>query len=135
MTYDEFMNIISESDVDDCIYDDSDGRYIYKNDIAITMQRDREDQTDFEEVWVERFIHHPTATRLMVYLRYMGTTIDIFYTASVDEARMNIPHPKLEDMTISRQQYNIGRIVNLIECQVINRYDEYLQIVEITVRE
>lgn len=135
MTYDEFMSIISESDVRDWIYDDSDGRYIYKNDIAITMQRDREDQTDFEEDWVERFIHHPTATRQMVYLRYMGTTIDIFYTASVDEARMNIPYPQLDDMTISRKQYNIGRIVNLIECQVIDRYDEYLQTAGITVRE
>lgn len=135
MTYDEFMNIISESEIEDWIYNDFDVRYLYKNDIAITMQRDREDQTDFEEDWVKNFIHHPTATRQMVYLRYMGTTIEIFYTASVDEARMNIPYPRYQDMTISRQQYNIGRIVNLIECSVIDNYDEYLQIAGITVRD
>ncbi len=135
MTYDEFMNTISESNVDDWIYDDTDGRYIYKHDIAITMQRDREDMTDFEEDWVRRFIHHPTATRQMVYLKYMGTTIEIFYTASVDEARMNIPYPNQSDMTISRQQYNIGRIVNLIECQVMDRYDQYLNTAKIIVKD
>lgn len=134
MTYDEFMSKIANSQVEDWIYDDSDGRYIYKPDIAITMQRDRDDDQDFYEQWVEKFVHHPTADRLMVYLCYMGTVIDIFYTASVDEARMNIPYPRRDDMTISQQQYNIGRIVNMIECGVIDRYDEYLRTAGIKVR-
>ena len=129
------MNIISESRVEDWIYDDSDGRYVFKNNIAITMQRDRDDDTDLEEDWVERFFHHPTASRQMVYLCYLGTIIEIFYTASVDEARMNIPYPRLTDMTISRQQYNIGRVVNLQECGVMDRYDDYLRTAGITARD
>lgn len=38
MTYDKFMNTISKSSVDDWIYDDSDGRYIYKNDISYSAK-------------------------------------------------------------------------------------------------
>lgn len=139
MTYDEFMNTIVESDVEDWIYDDYDGRYIYKNDIAITMQRDRDERDDdfdvYEADWVTRFIHHPTAKVQMVYLCYMGTTIKIFDTALVDEAAMNLPLPRIKDMTISRQQYKIGRIINKQNCCVMDRYDEFLGTAGITVRD
>ena len=97
MTYYELMETISQSTIEDWLYDDSDGRYIFRRDISITMRRDREDNTNFEEEWVERFIHHPTASRLRIYICYNGTTIEVFYTASVDGARMNIPYPRLNE--------------------------------------
>lgn len=58
----------------------------------------------------------------------MEMVIDTFYTVAVDEARMYIPYPKTKDMTITYEQYKIGRIVNTGTCGVIDRYDEYLKI-------
>lgn len=126
MKYDDFINTIVESNINDWIYDDTDGRYIYKNDIAISMQRDMEDDSPFYGDWVTLFIHHPTAKRTMIYLCYLGNIIEIFYTASVDEGRMDIPYPT-KDMNISKKQYNIGRIVNIPHCEVMDRYDEFLK--------
>lgn len=134
MTYEEFINKIAESDIEDWIYDDEVGSYVFRKDIAITMQRDREEDELFEEEWVERFIHHSEAKRLKIYLNYMGNTIDVFFTASVDGAQMNIPYPNIDEMAITRQQYNIGKIVNKQECGVIDRYDEYLRTARITVK-
>lgn len=126
MKYNDFINAIVNSKIEDWMYDDETGKYIFKNDISITMQQDREDDEEFFEEWVKKFIHHPTATRMKVYLCFNGNVIDTFYTASVDGSRMHIPYPDSENMTITYNQYKIGQIVNIATCNVIDRYDEYL---------
>ncbi len=134
MNYNEFMKIISSSNVDDWTYDDDCGRYVYLNDINFSMQRIPENENcEFREDWATIF-SDPKATKLMVNLCYMGNPITVFYTAAVDGARINIPYPRTKDMTISQEQYNIGRIINHDECAVIDNYDEYLTRAGIKVR-
>lgn len=134
MNFQEFMDIISCSSREEWIYDDDYGTYVYRNNIAITMYRDYDNQIDFQEGWATDF-PDSSAQRLIINLCYMGNIIHRFYTASVDGARMNIPYPRLSDMTISIEQYNIGRIVNIQECNVNDDYDRYLRRASITVRE
>lgn len=66
---------------------------------------------------------------MKIYLCFNGNIIETFYTASVDEARMYIPYPKSStELTITDLQYKIGRIINIPTCDVIDRYDEYLNV-------
>ncbi|HIG0355899.1 TPA: hypothetical protein ACX96U_001187 [Clostridium sporogenes] len=128
MKYNEFINQIANSKPNQWMYDDEIGKYVFINNISITMKQDRQGNEEFFEEWVKNFIHHPTATKMKIYLCFNGDIIDTFYTASVDEARMYIPYPKSsKELTITNKQYNIGRIVNIPKCNVIDNYDEYLR--------
>ncbi len=133
MTYDEYCSIIENSEVSDWQYDDEHQSYLYFPDISITMQARQEDEwKDFYEEWVENF-PDTKAYRHVIEFYYFGRRIDDFYTALVDGNRMCIPYPKHDTRTITRRQYNLGRIINIPYCDVIDRYDEYLKMAKITV--
>lgn len=129
MQYNEFIDKLVDSKLEQWIYDDDLGNYVFKNDLSITMKQDRKgDEEEFYEEWIKKFIHHPTATVMKVYLCFNGNIIDTFYTASVDESRMYIPYPKSDtELIITYEKYKIGRIINLSTCNVMDRYDEYLK--------
>lgn len=130
MQYNEFINKIVDSEIEQWTYDDDLGNYVFKNDISITMKQDRigDEYEVFYEKWVENFAHHPTATKMKVYLCFNGNIVDTFYTVSVDEARMYIPYTKSAlELTITYEKYKIGRLINYANCDVIDRYDEYLK--------
>ncbi len=133
MNYDEFMRIIESASVEDWILNDEDGILVYKNNIAISIETVYTNEKFYEE-WIECYSDKENTMKQPFKLCYMGHVVDTFYTASVDGARMNIPYPNREDMSITRRQYNIGRIVNKEECQVIDRYDEYLRKARIIVK-
>lgn len=132
MTYEEYRAIIAKSNFEDWIYDDEHQSYLYKQDISITMKAREEENREFFEKWVERFPDEK-AYRHVIEFYYNGARIDDFYTASVDGHRMLIPYPKAGTLTITRDQYDIGKIINIPYCEVTDRYDEYLRTAGITV--
>jgi hypothetical protein len=132
MRYDDFIQQISNSTEEDWLYDDEIGKFVFRNDIRISIQSDRsvssEDERFYEE-WATNF-PDPNAYRKKYFLQFNECTISTFYTVEVDGYRCAIPYPRLEDMTITRQQYNIGRIVNSIHGY---SFDEYLRSAGITI--
>jgi hypothetical protein len=115
MRYDDFINELVSSDIEDWIYDDDLGLYIYKNNITISIESDRNDLDDreFYEDWVEKF-PDPKGYRARFFLKYNGNIVESFYTVAVDGYRMLIPYPKsIKNMIITNKQYKIGRIINI----------------------
>ncbi len=133
MTYDEFMEIIIESEPNDWLYDDAKGNFVFKDDLLISIigkEVDYDESERFFEDWVEKF-PDPVARRKEFELCYAGNEIETFYTAMVDGARMYIPYPNLQNMTISQKKYRIGKIVNLMNEGY--GFDSYLSRAGITV--
>lgn len=135
MNYEEFINAIVESEPNDWLCDDSKlkGKFVLKSNILISISEgeiDYEEFGRFHEEWAESF-PDSVARKLQFELCYAGNEIESFYTVSVDGSRMYIPYPKLDGMTITRKQYAIGKIVN-----VLNEgygFDSYLSRAGITV--
>lgn len=133
MSLNEYLSIIANSNVEDWIYDDNRQSYLYKPNISIMMYvKYEEEYKEFPEEWVKNFPSE-TAYVHVVEFHYNGSRIDDFYTAIVDGCRMCIPYPKFQQMTITQQQYRIGRIINIPYCGACDRYDEYLKTAGITV--
>lgn len=134
MTYEEFIEMIYNSHVDDWIYDDDEGIFVLKRDIRISILSDRssstfDEQDDFNEEWAQNFPDR-NAKRKIYKLRFNGEFIEVFYAVSVDGHRSYIPYPKLDGMTITSFQYKIGQIINSIHGY---SFDEYIQRARITV--
>lgn len=135
MTYEEFINEIVKSDPSDWLCDDSKlkGKFVLKSNLAISISEEELDYGEegrFYEEWAESF-PDPVARRLQFELCYNGNEIESFYTVSVDGSRMFIPLPKLGKMTITKKQYAIGRIVNILN--EAYGYDSYLDRAGVTI--
>ena len=138
MKYEEFMDTIVKSDYNDWTYDDDLGLYIYKEDITISIKSKRDDDIDkrFYEEWVKNY-SDPKAYRSIFYLCFNGNTIKQFFTVAVDGYRMLIPYPKFKDMTISTEQDQIAKILNLPYTQdgkYMDRYEDYKNTAKIVVK-
>ena len=135
MTYDEFMGLIVNSEPDAWLYDDEKGIFVFTDDLLISIigkEVDYDEFGRFYEEWAVSF-PDPKAYRKEFELCYAGNIIETFYTAMVDGARMYIPYPRMGDMTISNKQYQIGKIVNLMNTGY--GFDNYLRQANISVRE
>ena len=140
MTYNEYVGTIVNSDKNDWVYDDSRQSYLYLPDISImmkakdeTINEDGEWRHKFEESWTENFTK-PDAYVHTIELYYNGMVISDFHTTIVDGGRMCIPYPKRPDMTITKDQYGIGKIINIpYSVNDIYTLDEYLRQAGITV--
>lgn len=130
MTYENFINIIANSEPSDWIYDDDIGLYVFRNDINITINSDRLDNEDreFHEDWATNF-PDSHAVRARFFLKFNGTIISVFYTAAVDGYRCLIPYTEMGTRSITQTKYRIGRILNI----PYRDFDEYLQSAGITV--
>lgn len=129
MTYREYIDIIANSNREDWTYDDARASYLYLPDISIMMKVKQDDDRDrdFCESWVEKYSDTKAYVHV-VELYYNGMRIDDFYTAIVDGCRMCIPYPKHNEMTITKEQYGIGCIVNIPYCaNDVYSFDEYLR--------
>lgn len=125
MKYEDFISQISNSSEEDWLYDDEIGKFVFKDDIRISIQSDRTKSIGddrFCEDWATSF-PDKNAFRKKYFLQFNDCIIDTFYTVRVDGARCDIPYPKLDGMTITKQQFNIGSIVNSIHGY---SFDEYL---------
>lgn len=132
MRYDDFKSQIVNSTVEDWIYDDDLGKFIFTGDIRISILSDRSEPIDddnFYEDWARSF-PDSNAKRKKFFLQFNDSIIEQFYTVSVDGHRSYIPYPRLDGMTITSEQYAIGAIVNSIHG---HSFDEYLQQARITV--
>lgn len=129
MTYNEYISIIVNSSRNDWNYDDERASYLYLPNISIMMKVKENDGRDrnFEESWVTKYSNE-TAYVHVIELYYNGMRIDDFYTAIVDGCRMCIPYPKRDGMTITKEQYGIGNIINIPYCaNDVYSFDEYLR--------
>lgn len=133
ISYGEFIKQIIESEVNDWIYDDDLGLYIFKKNICISIISDRDDteDKDFFESWVENY-PDSKAYRARFFLRYNGSIIETFYTVAVDGYRQLIPYPKsIHNLVINNKQYRIGKILNIPYKSY--DFDEYLNMANIQV--
>lgn len=125
MRYEEFMSQIYNSTEDDWLYDDEIGKFVYRNDIRISIQSDRSESFGderFYESWATNFPDE-NARRQKHFFQFNDCVIDTFYAVLVDGSRSAIPYPNLEGLTITEEQYNVGRIINGIHGY---NFDEYL---------
>lgn len=137
MLYEDFMAKIEKSSASDWIYDDELGLYIFKGDIDISIQRDREWQLTGEDQychdsWATNNVD-PKAYMRRYYLKYRGNIIDSIVGASVDGLRCFIPYPTVKGNTISKFEHSVGEIIN----NYINEgrdYKYYLENAKITVK-
>ena len=97
------------------------------------IKNDDERARYFEESWVTKYSDEKAYVHV-AELYYNGMRIDDFYTALVDGCRMCIPYPKRDGMTITKEQYGIGNILNIPYCvNDVYSFDEYLRQAGITV--
>lgn len=133
MRYDEFLEIIYTSIPEDWSYDDDFGIYVYRNDINITIESDRswpEGDETCHEAWSSQF-SDSHAYRKRFILKYRGNFVKAIYGADVDGCRCFIPYPNINNMTITREQYGIGNIIN--GCiSAYNEFESYLGQANIT---
>lgn len=135
MTYAEYINTIVNSDRTDWVYDDARSSYLYLPNISIMMKVKQDDDRDrdFYESWIEKYSDTKAYVHV-IELYYNGMRINDFYTAIVDGCRMCIPYPKHDELTITKEQYGIGYIVNIPYCSNdVYSFDEYLRQAGITV--
>lgn len=123
MNYVNYKGLIVNSEPSEWNYDDDLGRYVLRDDIRISiLSSSFNDREDFYEDWARNF-PDSNAQKKVFYLQFNGVTIEQFFTVAVDGYRSFIPYPSLPDMTITREQYSIGAIVNTVHG---HNFDEYL---------
>lgn len=134
MKLNEFIEEITNSEVDDWTYDDELGRYIYKNDIRISIVSDREFDESYESEWLNCYSNKKGYFDRF-NLCFNGSIIESFYGVAVDGHRMIIPSPRLTNLTITRKQKLIGKIINKPYTYGIDDYEQYLNMAGISIRE
>lgn len=134
MRYNEFLEIIYTSMPQEWTYDDDFGIYVYRNDIDITIESDRRNSEDTDETYYEEWacqFPNNHAYRKAFILKYRGNFVKAIHGAYVDGYRCFIPNPNRESMTITREQYGIGNIIN--GCITpYNEFESYLGQANIT---
>lgn len=122
---------ISDSDISDWQYDDSEGRYTYTSDVALRIEKDDYDELgDFGEEWATKF-PDPNAKSFYAHVYYDSSPVLKEYIVSVDGHRAYIPLPDRRTHTISEFQYDMGNILNLGTGW---DYDDYLRRADVSVR-
>lgn len=130
MNYKSFRALIANSVPNDWLTDDEHGVWVLKNDLLITIQREVVDSPEvFTEEWATK-CPDPHAYVQRYFLKYGENIIETIYTASIDGRRVDIPYPRLPDMTIATFEYTIGKIINDERC-----WNEYTRMKNITVRQ
>lgn len=114
---------ITESDVEDWEYDDTEGRYTFTQDVALRIEIDRgSERQEFHEDWACDF-PDPDAEKFTVTIYYASSPVRKEYIVGVDGYRAYIPLPNRTELTISEFQYNLGEILNIASPW---DYQEYL---------
>lgn len=103
---------IMDSTVEDWMFDDTEGVYTFKKDTNLTIKRDDfESERKFEEEWVKKF-PDPKAYVSYHKIFYNSSLIKKVFFIAVDGYRMYIPLPKIDNLTMNKFQYQMGRIIN-----------------------
>ena len=114
MTYDEYFELILNSEPEDWLFFDEKDRLTFKHDLNIWIKRIITDER-FEEEWAER---HPDskAYRVNVEFYYGNSLVGTGLFVSVDGHRAIVPIVKIEGKEytnkVSRKDYIIARILN-----------------------
>lgn len=110
---DDIIQMLVEAEPEDFCYNDSTGKYLYKDDVNLILIKNQYDEKErFYEPWVEKFPDR-TSYKQEVHLEYNGKRIKTFWFVLADGTRYLIPYPKTaNDLRISPLQYHIARILN-----------------------
>ena len=103
---------IVDSNVNDWLFDDEEGTYTFKKDTCLTIRRDEfENDREFKEEWAKRF---PDQKAFVSYHKifYNSSLIKKVFLVAIDGYRMYIPIPEVNNLTINKFQYQIGKIIN-----------------------
>lgn len=134
MNYSDYMNKIAYSNIVDWKYHDELEHFLYMPDIAISMENVQSGCNDeVREEWIETYFEskvYRNKTRLF----YKDGVVDDFDTIYISEEELNLPYPRVTDMTISPLQYGIGKVINLSNTSYVNAYDLFLDKAGIRVR-
>lgn len=104
---------IIESDLDDWEYDDTEGRYVFTQDVALRIEKQEHGgHEEFHEEWAEDF-PDPDAKKFTIQIYYESTPVLKEYIIAVDGYRAYIPIPDRFELTISEFQHNLGEILNI----------------------
>ena len=127
---------IMMSEFSDWKFEDIGGIYVYKKDANLTIRREGfENSRPFEEEWVKKFADPKGRTDEHVIF-YANTPIERIYLVSVDGARCSIPYPNLKEMSITKYQYKLGKIINDSFCsRALYDFEGYLDKAGIKVKE
>ena len=127
MDYKNFKTKIMNSLQEDWIINPEENM-ILKEDMRISIKKDVSESTKFDKKWIKKF---PDKSAFMRnhFLCYNGNIIEKFSTISVEGWRADVPMPDYDTMTITQEQYEIGKIFNNI-----NNYDYYLKSYGIKIR-
>ncbi|AMJ98447.1 MULTISPECIES: hypothetical protein [Alteromonas] len=132
MTYDELMSVIDTSQQDDWIFSDERGKYTYKKDLNIRIERpDIDHDTDkfSGEEWATEH-PDPAAYRVVYEIYYGASFVEEMFMVSVDGHRATLPLPNRQTLTITRKQYRFAKIVDQL-----GTLDEYMRRAGLEVKE
>ena len=127
MDFEEIENILDTSDPDSWMYDIDYGIFTYKPDVELTIEKDSKDER-FEEDWCKEFPDEK-ASKVIMKIFYSNSFVKSYLYVWVDGGRFILPPPKRgEKNTITRFQYNLGRILNETRNNTISQEDYNQQI-------
>ena len=114
MTYDEYFNLVLNSEPEDWLFFDEKNVLTFKHDLNIWIKRIITDER-FEEEWAERY-PDSRAYKVNVEFYYGNSLVGTDIFVSVDGHRAIVPIVKVEGEeytnNISRRDYIIARILS-----------------------
>lgn len=127
MKYEEYFEEVCSSDMSDWRYEDDIGVYLYRNNIDIIIKNDikwleNSDDTCYED-WTSIFPNKHAYNKRFI-LKYREQIIKVVYGVFVDACTCFIPFPD-KKMNITKQQYEIGKIINSF-ITTDEKFDSYL---------
>ncbi|MCX6770303.1 MAG: hypothetical protein NT051_06570, partial [Candidatus Micrarchaeota archaeon] len=131
-TLESIKKKIMKSTAEDWLFDDIQGIYTYKKDVNLTIRRTPyEESEEFHEKWLDVYADRKGHTSNHdIY--YSSSFIERIFIVAVDGYRKYIPYPDINDLTLTKYQYAVGRIINdaygtLPGSGVFTSFDDYLQ--------
>lgn len=127
MTYDDAMTMVANSTRQDWKHLADDSIWVFKGDVNLRIERDREFEGDFAEPWTKVF---PDKSSSMIRYRvcYGASVIGLHSLVSVDGGRADLPLPTAGTTSVRRDRYVVARIVDQQ-----GDLDDYMQRAQLTV--
>lgn len=130
MKLDEFKNIITSSSKNEWIHNIELEKYIYKNDISISVVEDKSwnngEEFKYFEKWATNYSNINSYKKRFL-LKYNGEAIYSFYCIAVDGYGCFLPYPEnLRTMKVTKENYVFAKFINEINVDY-NQFDKYFE--------
>jgi hypothetical protein len=124
MTYSELIRAIITADRDGWLRDDKRSVFTLKSDLNITVRECSRNGAELEkcaEEWTTKFPDRNAYVEIFE-LWYGTSFVNEYDFATVDGFRARLPYPKINDHTITEEQYAVAVAVD-----VLDTLDDYLK--------